>query len=230
MNVLRITILAAVGSLLLGSFEAVASEDNCVVYTAAQRASWVAGVARRLHNHDPAHAAKMSKVASEIINGEVDALKSDIDSGLDSNAVLKFGEKAASGMSLLTLAAAACQRAVAEQLIAAGASVNGADDSTPLVAAGASGATSVAALLIAHGASVEKVDENGHTALEDAVRQRHLDTVQMLLSQGSDPNRMVGGGPGTIVDLVAHSSSPIDHAIEKALRARGAGAALTSTQ
>lgn len=228
MKFLRITILAAVGGLLLGSFEAGASEDNCAANTAAQRASWIAGIERRLHNHDSAHAAKMSKVASEIINGEVDSLKSDIDSGLDANAVLKVGDKF--GMSLLTLAAAACQRSVAEQLIAAGASVNGADDSTPLVAAGGSGSTSVAALLIAHGASVDKVDLNGHTALEDAVRQRHLDTVQMLLSQGGDPNRIVRGGPGTIVDLVAHSSDPNDRAIAKALRARGAGAAFTSAQ
>jgi hypothetical protein len=43
-----------------------------------------------------------------IINGEVDALKRDIDSGLDSNAVLKLGEKAASDRSLPTLAAVAC--------------------------------------------------------------------------------------------------------------------------
>jgi hypothetical protein len=109
MNVLRFAIWAAIGSLLLWSFEAVASEDYCSP-TAAQRASSVAAVARRLHNHDPLHAAKMSKVASEIINGDVDALKSDIDSGLDSNAVLKLGEKSVSDMSLLTLAAADCQR------------------------------------------------------------------------------------------------------------------------
>ena len=225
MNVLRFAIWAAIGSLLLWSFEAVASEDYCSP-TAAQRASSVAAVARRLHNHDPLHAAKMSKVASEIINGDVDALKSDVDSGLDSNAVLKLGEKSVSDMSLLTLAAAACQRDVAKQLIAAGASVNGIGDSVPLVAAGGSGATSITELLLHHGASVDKVDWSGHTALEDAVRQRHLDTVQLLLSHGSDPNRMVGGG--TILDLVAHSSAPIDQAIARELRAHGAGAALTS--
>jgi ankyrin repeat protein len=226
MNVLRIAIWAAIGSLLLWSFEAVASEDDCVVHTAAQRASWVAGLERRLHNHDPLHAAQMSKVASEIINGDVDALKSDVDSGLDSNAVLKLGEKSVSDMSLLTLAAAACQRDVAKQLIAAGASVNGIGDSVPLVAAGGSGATSITELLLHHGASVDKVDWSGHTALEDAVRLHRPSTVHLLLSHGSDPNRMVGGG--TILDLVAHSSAPIDQAIARELRAHGAGAALTS--
>jgi ankyrin repeat protein len=172
----------------------------------------------------------MSKVASEIINGDVDALKSDIDSGLDSNAVLKLGEKSVSDMSLLTLAAADCQRGVAEQLIAAGASVNGTEYSSPLVTAARNGATSVAALLVQHGASVDKVDENGHTALEDAVRLRRLSTVQLLLSHGSDPNRMISGGRGTILDLVAHSSAPTDQAIARELRAHGAGTALTSAQ
>ncbi len=44
MNVLRFAIWAAIGSLLLWSFEAVASEDYCIVHTAAQRASSVAAV------------------------------------------------------------------------------------------------------------------------------------------------------------------------------------------
>ena len=230
MNVLRIAMLAAIGSLLLWSFEAVAFEDDCAVNTAAQRTSWVAGLERRLHNHDPDHAGPMTKVASAIINGEIAALKTEIDAGLDANAVLKLGDKDVSYMSLLTLAAAACQRGVAEQLIAAGASVNGAEDSTPIVAAGGSGATSLAASLILHGASVDKVDEDGHTALEDAVRQHHLGTVQLLLSHGSNPNRMVSGGRGTIADLVAHSSAPIDKAIAEQLREHGAGTALTSIQ
>jgi ankyrin repeat protein len=229
MNVSRIAICAAIGTLLLCSFEAVASEDDCVVHTGAQRASWIAGLQRRLHNHDPAHAAQMSKAASEIINGEVAALKSDIDSGLDPNSVLKLGEKAASDMSLLTLAAAACDRGIAEQLLAAGASVNGAEDSTPLVTAAASGATSLVTLFIQHGASIDKVDANGHTALEDAVRQRHINAVRLLLSHGSNPNRMAGGG-GTILDIVAHSSNPADQAISKELHAYGAAAALTVAQ
>jgi ankyrin repeat protein len=114
-------------------------------------------------------------------------------------------------------------------LIAAGASANGTEDSVPLVAAAGSGATSLAELLIRHGASVDKVDWSGHTALEDAVREHHLDTVRLLLSHGSDPNRMVGGH-ATILDLVAHSSGPTDQAIARELRAYGAGAALTRAQ
>lgn len=227
MSYLRLAILSALGSFLLWSFEAVA--DDCVAQTAAQRVSWTDLVQRRLHNHDPGHAAQMSRVASEIINGEVDALKSDIDSGLNSNAVLKLGDKAVSDMSLLTLAAAACQPGIAEQLLAAGASVDGVGDSPPLVAAAASGATSLVTLFIQHGARIDKVDVNGHTALEDAVRQRHLSTVQFLLAHGSDPNRAVGGA-AAMLDLVAHSSAPIDQAIATELRVHGAGAALTSTQ
>jgi len=234
MNVLRIATWAAIGSFLFWSSEgvasqAVASKNDCIVKTAAQRASWVAWIERHLSKHDPAHAAQMSEAVSAIINGEVDRLKSDIESGLDPNGVLKVGPTAGE-MSLLTLAAAACQTGVAEQLIAAGASANGTEDSVPIVAAAGSGATSIAELLLGHGASVDKVDWSGHTALEDAVRQRHLDTVRLLLSNGSDPNRMVSGGRGTILDLVAHSSAPIDQAISMELRAHGAGAALPSGQ
>jgi ankyrin repeat protein len=229
MNVLRFAIWAAIGSLLFWSSGAVASVDDCVVKTAAQRASWVAFLERRLHNHDPVHAAQMRNAVSAIINGEIAALKSDIDFGLDPNAVLEPGPNA-SDMSLLTLAAAACQPGVAEQLIAAGASANGTEDSVPLVAAAGSGATSVAESLLRHGASVDKIDWSGHTALEDAVRQRHIDTVQLLLSHGGDPDRMIRGGHATILDLVAHSSAPTDQTIARELRAYGAGAALTTAQ
>ena len=229
MNISRIASWAVIGSLVLLSFEAVASEDDCSV-TAAQRASLVASTARRLHNHDPEHAATMSKVASAIINGDVAELQSAIDSGLNANAILKQSKEPVSGMgtSLLSLAAAACQPSVAKQLIADGASVNGTEYSSPLVTAAGTGATSVVALLIQNGASVDKVDLMGHTALEDAVRQRHLNTVQLLLSHGGNPNHVVGGG-GTILDLVSHASDPLDQTVASALRAHGAADASANT-
>lgn len=230
MKLSRITTMAAGVSLLVWSSEAAAYEDNCEVHTAEQRTIWIAWIERRLYNHDPAQSIKMSKVAAEIINGEDDALNGDIASGLDANAVLKTGEKSVSNMALLTLAAAACQRGIAAQLIAAGASVDGVGDSTPLVTAAGSGATSLGALLIQHGANVEKIDELGHTALEQAVRERRPGTVQLMLSHGSNPNRMVSGGRGTIADLVAHSSEPMDQVIATELRAHGAATALTSTR
>jgi hypothetical protein len=69
----------------------------------------------------------------------------------------------------------------------------------------------------------------GHTALEVAVRLHHINAVKLLLSHGSNPNRMVGGN-GTILDIVARSSDPADQAISKELRAYGAVAALTAAQ
>jgi ankyrin repeat protein len=228
MSLLRVVSWTAIVSLLFWSCDAVASVNDCAVRTAPQRASWVAWLDRHLEHYDSAHAAQLTKAAGVIINGDADALRSDLDSGLDPNAVLKLGPNDASDMALLTLAAAACQRSVAAQLLARGAFPNGVRGSAPLVAAAGSGATSVAELLIHYGASVDKVDANGHTALEDAVRQRHLGAVRFLLANGADPNRVVSGGRGTIIDLVAHSSVPIDQAIARAMRARGAGAALPS--
>jgi ankyrin repeat protein len=231
MNLLRVASWTAIASLLFWSCDAVASVasvNDCAVRAEPQRASWIAWLERHLKQYDSAHAAQLTKAAAVIIEGDTGALKSDLDSGLDPNAVLRLGPNDASDMALLTLAAAACQRSAADQLLTSGASPNGVGDSTPIVAAAGSGATSVAKSLILHGASVGKVDANGHTALEDAVRQRHLGAVRFLLANGADPDHLVSGGRGTVLDLVAHSSAPVDQSIARALRAHGAGAALPS--
>lgn len=164
----------------------------------------------------------MSKVASEIVNGRVDALKANIDIGLSPNTLLKLDAEPIAYMSLLTLAVAACQESVVDELIGSGAAVNEeAGVFTPLGIAAAKGDVSLVKLLIQHGAKVDKVDGNGHTALEDAVRQHQLGAVRVLLANGSNPDREVGGG-GFILDFVAHSSDPTDQAIAKELRAYGA--------
>jgi hypothetical protein len=195
-------------------------------YSSADRATWIALLSRQLRNNDPAHATQMSKVATEIIDGQVDELKLDIASGLSPNAVFKLGATPVNHMPLLTLASAACQVSAVQQLVSAGASVNGPEaGATPLVVAAAKGAVPIMQYLIQHGATIDKTDENGHTALEDAVRQRQLSAVQVLLSYGGNPNRQLGGG-GTILDLVNRSADPTDQLIASELRKHGAGGAL----
>jgi ankyrin repeat protein len=78
-----------------------------------------------------------------------------------------------------------------------------------------------------HGATVEKIDLNGHTALEEAVRQRQLKAVQVLLAHGANVNRRLGRD-GTILDLVAYSADPGDLAIANELRSHGAVSGLAT--
>jgi len=210
-------------SLMMGMFCSVASASDCN-YSAATRASWVQYLARLLDNHDPSHATQMGKVASEIINGQVKALNADIDAGLSPNALLKLDANPIADLSLLTLAAAACQNAVVHDLIALGANPNGVGvTSPPLPTAAAKGDVPLITFLVQHGAKVDKVDANGQTALEAAVREHKLDAVRALLASGSNPNVVIGPGGATILDLVAGSSDPTDQAIAKELRAYGAG-------
>jgi ankyrin repeat protein len=103
-----------------------------------------------------------------------------------------------------------------------GASVNGTGaGSPPLNIAAAKGETSVTEFLIQHGAAINRIGVNGLTALDGAVRQRQLDTVKVLLAHGANPNHAVGGG-ARILDIVSHSSKPVDQAIAKELRKYGA--------
>jgi ankyrin repeat protein len=122
-------------------------------------------------------------------------------------------------LSLLTLAVAACQETVAQQLVASGASANG--SGAPLVTAAAKGEVSLAQFLLQAGAKIDQIDEDGHTALETAVRQHELGTVTLLLEKGADPNRVIGGN-ATVLDIAKSSSDPTDQAIAKALREFGA--------
>ena len=177
MNALRTMVCAGVTTALLCPV-VVAADAGACNYTAADRANWATSLARELRNHDPDHGAQMSKVASEIVNGQVDLLKIDISAGLNPNGVLKLTVKPVGHMSLLTLAVAACQETMARQLVASGASVDGAGASPPLVTAAAKGEASLAQFLIQHGATVDKVDENGHTA-----RRMPCDSISSALSK-----------------------------------------------
>ena len=131
-------------------------------------------------------------------------------------------------MSLLALAVAACQDEIARQLVLSGASANGDNSSTPLVVAAGKGEGDLAEFLIQHGASVDKIDLDGHTALEEAVRQHFVSAAQVLLAHGANANRRLGGGNGTILDLVAYSADPDDLAIANELRSHGAVSGLAA--
>ena len=195
-------------------------------YTPDALQSWKALWARQLRVLDPKHAVHLSKVAAEIIDGQGDALKADINAGLSPNASLK---NAGGEMSLLELAVAACQDQIARDLVTLGASADGDATSTPLVVASAKGQGALAEFLIQHGAAVEKIDSNGHTALEDAVRQHQLSSVQVLVKHGGNPNRPLAGN-ATILDLVSHSPDPADQAITKELTAHGAASGLVNSK
>jgi ankyrin repeat protein len=164
------------------------------------------------------------KVATEIIDGRLDALKSDIASGVSPNANLRG---AGGDMSLLALAVAACQDEIARYLVLSGASANGDNSSTPLVVAAGKGEGGLAEFLIRHGASVDKIDEEGHTALEEAVRQHFVSAAQVLLAHGADVNRRLAGN-ATVLDLVAYSGDPEDVAMANELRSHGAVSGLAA--
>lgn len=221
MNILRSMFFASLILLALLPQANAANAQGCS-NPASGRASWVQLLSRALKLHDSTHAARMTEVASEIINGQVGKLKADISAGLNPNTSLKLSKFSNLGMSLLDLAVAACQSRIVHLLVESGASVNGTGaGSPPLNIAAAKGETWVTEFLIQHGAAINRIGVNGLTALDGAVRQRQLDTVKVLLAHGANPNHAVGGG-ARILDIVSHSSKPVDQAIAKELRKYGA--------
>lgn len=218
MNILRSMFFASLILFALLPQANAANAQGCS-NPASGRASWVQFLSRGLQVHDAANAKRMTDVASDIINGQVGKLKSDISAGLNPNASFRLSKFSNLDMSLLGLAISACQDRIVQLLVESGASVNGIDP--PLNDAAAKGETSVTEFLIQHGATINQIGVNGHTALEDAVRQRQLDTVKVLLAHGANPNHTVGDG-ARILDIVSHSSKPVDRAIAKELRKYGA--------
>jgi hypothetical protein len=218
--------LAILGTIATSTYaQSGGSDMGACHYTPEALQSWKALWARQLPILDPKHAAQMSRVAAEIIDGRADALRAEIEGGLSPNATLKGA--AGDDMSLLELAVSACQDKLARELVLLGASADGDESSTPLVGAAQKGRGDLAEFLIEHGARVDKVDVQGHTALEDAVRQHQLPVARVLLKHGSDPNRAIAG-KATILDLVAHSPDGMDQAIAAELRAHGAASGLSS--
>jgi ankyrin repeat protein len=209
--------MAAAGGAMAGS-----PDIGAFRYTSEARQSWKALVARQLHAVDPTHAQKLSKLASAVIDGQLTAVTAGINSGASPSASLKG---AGGDMSLLGLGVAACQDKITRELVLLGASANGDGASTSLVVAAAEGQGDLAEFLIQHGASVDTVDANGHSALEEAVRQHQASPVSMLLKHGSNPNIPLAGG-ARILDLIAYSSDPDDQRIAAQLVAYGASSGL----
>jgi len=221
-------------SLLFGSLlfallpQANAGNAKECTFPASARASWVRSLSRGLQLHDAKKAVPMTKIASEIIYGDANELKSRIAAGLNPNTSLKLSSHSNLDLSLLGLAVAACQDGIVHVLVSAGASVNASDGaSQPLNIAAAKDDINILTFLLEHGANANEVDPMNQTALQAAVRQRHLSAVKVLLAHGSNPNLSAGGG-GTILDIVSHSSNPVDQAIAKELRKYGASSTLTS--
>jgi len=174
--------------------------------------------ARQLRLNDPTHADHLIKIAFEVIDGRLDELKTDIAGGLSPDAHLPG---AVGNTSLLQLSVAACQPAIARHLVLSGVSANGDGEDAPLVLAASKGEGGLVEFLIEHGASLEKVDFNGHTALEEAVRQHFPTAVRILVSHGADVNHRVGAN-ANILDLVGDSNKPDDVNIANELRSHGA--------
>ena len=212
------------GVLILFAAASVIARANPEVYTCArlpEPSGWAEYLSKGLRLHDP-QATRMIPVVGDIVHGRVQDLKERLDAGLDTSATLQL-MPIDEGMSLLTLAIAACQKGIVDLLIERGANVNGKDSDTPLVVAAGKAEDDIVALLLSRGAQIDKTDFMGHTALEDAVRQRHARTVQKLLEYGSDVNRDIGGG-GTVLAFVDKSFDPNEVRIAQLLRAHGAAA------
>lgn len=109
-----------------------------------------------------------------------------LDKGADVNAKEKVvGE----GETALFHAAAAGHTTIVKFLIAKGANVNRPPGKiTPLMMAAWSGHTDAARLLLKTGADLNAKDDQGHTALTDAVRKQHFAVVQLLVDKGADVN------------------------------------------
>ncbi len=121
------------------------------------------------------------------------------------------------GWTPLHLAAFFGQRAAAERLLSAGASLeavsNNALRNTPLHAAVAGGNMDVSLLLVDAGADVNAMDAGGHTAFHIAAEAGYLPVVKALLARGADAHvvdveertplaRAVAKGHTEIVDLI----------------------------
>ncbi len=84
-------------------------------------------------------------------------------------------------------------RAIAELLIRAGASVNATnlEGQTPLHLAAFIGATNAAALLLEQGAAVEPVTRYGVTPFSSALSERNTEVLSLLLQRGANPNQLI---------------------------------------
>lgn len=212
-RVLHAAVFTALGLAVCSPALAAAPNGADCKAPASELESWKTFVARELYNHDPAHAARMSKVAAAILYGRVDIVQGELKAGLDPNTLLKLSAKTAGYTTLLTLAAAACQNRVAQQLVDAGASVKPTDP--PLATAAAKGDVALAAFLIEKGAPIDQVDPAGNTPLYNALAQSQLGMVKLLLAKGANPDIPLARA---FVKHTSASSTATNRAISDELR------------
>ena len=151
----------------------------------------------------------MPELLRAVVRSDVNALKTLLEKGADSNArdifewtalmiatektnaemvdlLLEAGAevnaKDDNGVTSLIVAAKEGDFPIVESLLARGAEVNARDEFgwTPLTYAAWQGHTEVVKLLISHGADVNAKDDAGRTALQWAQRENHSETVEEL--------------------------------------------------
>ncbi|KAK4235852.1 ankyrin repeat-containing domain protein [Achaetomium macrosporum] len=105
----------------------------------------------------------------------------------DSSSAPSSNGVSSASQGMLHLAVRNGSKAIAQALLAAGASANSRDDTQalPLHLAVQNRRRSMADLLLTHGADPNVVDEAGMTPLELAVRSRDEDMVNLLLASGA---------------------------------------------
>jgi len=125
-------------------------------------------------------------IQNAVFNGNIEAVKKHLDSGVDVNAT------DAQGMAPLHLAAWRGHKEIAEILIAKGADVNTKENTngggTPLHMAAMEGHKEIAELLIAEGANVNAKNNSGWIPLHDVSFKGHKEIAKLLIDKGSDVN------------------------------------------
>jgi ankyrin repeat protein len=122
--------------------------------------------------------------------------------------------------TLLELAAARGQLAVARFLVENGAEPNGIrkDDLAPLHFAAGNGHKAVVEFLLARGAKVDPKSRSGVTPLLLAVTKGHMAIVRVLLAAGADVNARTGGESRFTSELISYSLRPLASPIHQALQ------------
>ena len=113
----------------------------------------------------------------------------------------------------------------AELLIMAGADVNikRNNQDSPYLLAGAEGYNEILIMTLENGAKIEDTNRYGGTAIIPAAEKGHLDTVNILLDYGINPNHINNLGWTALMEAVLlGNGSPIYVEIIRALIARGA--------
>ena len=202
---------------VFGALNAKAADMRaCETRTKDQQVLVATSFLSRYQQNDP-NAGRSSSLVKEVFFGHAQAVQEALKAGADPNATLDTG--VGYTLTLLEVAAIACQPSVGALLINNGADVNGNGASTPLVTAAENGMDHLVEVLLRNGANPEKEDFSGDTALREAVAQGHYSTVKILLENHANPNHANSGGEPVLGE---NSTDPNDVKIAGLLRQYGA--------